>query len=425
MPQDSGKPKLAHLILTTHTDPPASPCDRWMRQVTDTAQPLSVRLEAAGSLTSQCRNHRVFQTLRSLLDHAGDDLSLRKAIVQGLTEWEDGFLPTMTLVHALSIPGLRATAVETLDRMAPVTGPRESRLLQLPTLKPGASKHYRVSSLPGVCGRDRRLLDYLRQMLQTGNRWERALAASELCGLGEVEMSLAAATDSEPRVRKSLAAALSYFREESGVDVLDRLLEDADPRVARQAAESLARLGFAGTAAAPPEQRGFEWGPLLKELSEFRIGDSQLAAGLPEEMVKAEWLGQPGASEPQIQTLEARIGQPLPPSYRTFLAAANGFEWPSSFIPRMFGADEVDRFHVRNADWAKAYRDTYPALGACLQVSAVGDAAVILLNPRVVDESGEWETYFFANWIPGARRYRSLHAFLEGELDQMCEWRTP
>ena len=43
-----------------------------------------------------------------------------------------------------------------------------------------------------------------------------------------------------------------------------------------------------------------------------------------------------------------------------------------------------------------------------LEISPVGDSAIYLLNPRVIFEDGEWEAWFFANWLPGANRYRSF-----------------
>ena len=56
--------------------------------------------------------------------------------------------------------------------------------------------------------------------------------------------------------------------------------------------------------------------------------------------------------------------------------------------------------------------------------SAIGDAAVILLNPKVISADGEWQTYFLANWIPGARPYRSFADFVTDEIDGVCEWRN-
>ena len=71
----------------------------------------------------------------------------------------------------------------------------------------------------------------------------------------------------------------------------------------------------------------------------------------------------------------------------------------------------------------EAYRETYPNLASCLQISDVGDSAVVLLNPDAVSPDGEWQTYFFASWIPGARGYRSFREFMEEELNGRCEWR--
>ena len=84
----------------------------------------------------------------------------------------------------------------------------------------------------------------------------------------------------------------------------------------------------------------------------------------------------------------------------------------------------VDWFRVRHADWAQAYRDTYPHLNSCLQVSATWDGAVILLNPNVKSTEGEWQTYFFASWIPGAIAHDSFGEFMRDELEQCCEWRN-
>jgi HEAT repeat protein len=54
-----------------------------------------------------------------------------------------------------------------------------------------------------------------------------------------------------------------------------------------------------------------------------------------------------------------------------------------------------------------------------LEVSDVGDSAIILLNPQVVTPEGEWEAWFFANWIPGAYRYRSFWELMQGQYEQV------
>ena len=97
------------------------------------------------------------------------------------------------------------------------------------------------------------------------------------------------------------------------------------------------------------------------------------------------------------------------------------------------GAPALRPFSVDNADWIDAYVEPYLAdgqpfsdadhrqygdeqdssgfdvsyLSTAIQISAVGDG-VLLLNPLVTTSDGEWEAWFFANWLPGARRYRSF-----------------
>src|SRR5262249_3381412 len=58
-------------------------------------------------------------------------------------------------------------------------------------------------------------------------------------------------------------------------------------------------------------------------------------------------------------------------------------------------------------------------LESALEISDVGDSAVLLLNPEVVDDTGEWEAWLFANWIPGARRYRSFRELMQGEHESL------
>jgi hypothetical protein len=141
----------------------------------------------------------------------------------------------------------------------------------------------------------------------------------------------------------------------------------------------------------------------------------------------------------------------LPPSYRSFLAVTDGWGPISPFVDRVFPADEVDWLSklapdtiegvalgmgvpvvvenpirtvqsiTRLADY-ETPRETYDydiaELAAALQVSEEGDAAMLLLNPcsRCGDE---WEAWFFAHWLPGARRYPSFFALMQDQFRQM------
>lgn len=58
-----------------------------------------------------------------------------------------------------------------------------------------------------------------------------------------------------------------------------------------------------------------------------------------------------------------------------------------------------------------AFRRAY--LQTALEISLEQDGAILLLNPRVVTDDGEWEAWFFADWNPGARRYRSFQELMQ------------
>lgn len=152
-----------------------------------------------------------------------------------------------------------------------------------------------------------------------------------------------------------------------------------------------------------------------------------------------------------LATAEQRLGSRLPPSYRSFLECTNGLRQPKPFLPSRGGdfwpVQDLDWFRTRNGEWIDAYTEApyevpdslYFVYGAqqdcvqfraeylrdCLEISHDGDSAVCLLNPRIIGTDGEWEAWFFANWYPGAARYRSfaelMHAhydsFLTGDVD--------
>lgn len=177
---------------------------------------------------------------------------------------------------------------------------------------------------------------------------------------------------------------------------------------------------------------------LLMEISREQLQDPRIKAETAEDKVAAGWLGEPGAAVDEISSAEQRLGMRLPPSYRAFLALSNGFNDVGPFIYRLYKAAEIEWFRVRNQDWIDAYQTgevispeehlAHPEdcvrfraayLSACLQISEEGDSAVVLLNPEVVNGEGEWETWFFANWYPGAERFPSFTAYVESELESI------
>jgi hypothetical protein len=168
---------------------------------------------------------------------------------------------------------------------------------------------------------------------------------------------------------------------------------------------------------------------------------------LPPDVMRSTWLGYPPASEVQIRQAEERLGVRLPRSYREFLQVTNGWLGVGDVGVRLWSTIELDWFRSGNREMiddllegAQHGAETYnqslgvpdevyfqygdaqlPAnmreeyLETALQISDVVDSAVYLLNPRVVAADGEWEAWFFATWLAGARRYPSFQAMIEDE----------
>lgn len=182
-----------------------------------------------------------------------------------------------------------------------------------------------------------------------------------------------------------------------------------------------------------------EWQQFLRRWNHDLFG-SPIAAELPDDVKASRWIGRPPPSDSQISKTEERLGIALPPSYRAFLRVSNGWGRPTESILQLNAVDEVDWFRKANRDWIRAYTtpvsyhmndalpdEDYFAYGEnsvsfrithlkeTLQISEVGDSAVYLLNPQVITKEGEWEAWFFANWLPGARRYRSFEELMLAE----------
>ena len=183
----------------------------------------------------------------------------------------------------------------------------------------------------------------------------------------------------------------------------------------------------------------FDWQTFLKQWSEEMLDVAESVDDLPQEVVETRWLGFPGATEEQILEAEKRLGIEFPPSYREFLKVTNGWRQPDAFgtsnAGSLWSIQQVEWFFVRNQDWIDCYvkpfqdglmpavsDDQYFVYGedqdcslslrveylqTALEISDTGDG-VYLLNPKIINEEGEWEAWFFANWNPGADRYRSF-----------------
>lgn len=158
-----------------------------------------------------------------------------------------------------------------------------------------------------------------------------------------------------------------------------------------------------------------------------------------------DWLGYEPASVQEIETMETRLNIKFPPSYKNFLLASNGFKQLSCFIWDILPVDQVswlaafdpeftnlyetefkDDFIVSDEDYydysekqhCSNFRSEY--LINALAISNWGDAAIVLLNP-LVKFGDEWEAWIYANWYPGARRFKSFEELMLHEHESYLQ----
>lgn len=183
-----------------------------------------------------------------------------------------------------------------------------------------------------------------------------------------------------------------------------------------------------------------EWKSFLTEYSRELLTNEKIRNRLRPEVVESGWLGYKPATEEEIVAAEARLGVRFPPSDRAFLHVTDGWRYMNTFVHRMWPTPGIAWFRQRNQEWIDAYvepakddprlpDDKYLVYGKAQDVSAIrpeylpkaleisdtGDEAIILLNPEIVTPEGEWEAWFFANWLPGASRYRSFAELMQQE----------
>ncbi|ASU60605.1 discoidin domain-containing protein [Nocardiopsis dassonvillei] len=141
--------------------------------------------------------------------------------------------------------------------------------------------------------------------------------------------------------------------------------------------------------------------------------------GTTAEQRAASWLGCDGAPEERIAELEERLGRRLPPGYRAFLEASDGWGPASTFVYGLrstaavgWAADLEDECGV---DESLATEEGGP-VGPLLLVSAEGDAQDWVLDAGDVSPDGEWAAYTWSSWNPGpGERHRSFADLVAAE----------
>lgn len=157
------------------------------------------------------------------------------------------------------------------------------------------------------------------------------------------------------------------------------------------------------------------------------------------------WLGFEGASDSQIELLEKRLNTNLPPSYKEFLKVSNGFKQLNCFVWDILPIEKIDWLKISDPTLYELYSteflnsfnatdEEYFIYGEdqkttdfrseylinSLAISGWGDAAILLLNPKV-KFGDEWEAWMFATWHLGPVRYKSFEQLMREEYASYLE----
>ena len=153
---------------------------------------------------------------------------------------------------------------------------------------------------------------------------------------------------------------------------------------------------------------------LLTKFSAELIATGDIRATLDQDVIAAKWLGFAPATASELAECQDRIGMQLPTSFVNFLRASNGWRTTGTFVSKLWPTSEIK--WLRDFDpeiidiWSNSESGDPPLephIASCLAISPFDDA-ICLLNPERKYPNGEWEAWFFANWIPGAHKFRSF-----------------
>ncbi|EFL38432.1 SMI1/KNR4 family protein [Streptomyces griseoflavus] len=171
----------------------------------------------------------------------------------------------------------------------------------------------------------------------------------------------------------------------------------------------------------------FDWQRFLRRWQEEWVPDEDDAEELAEggTTLADLALAAPPATEAEIAAAEERLGTRLPPSYRAFLGASNGWRLDEGSIYRLGAAHEIGWFGDP-FDMTPAYQQGLTERSTeqevllagmwrrALQLETDSDMSYALLDPGDTDEDGEWALYVYKGWsgeFPD--RYPSFHAYMQ------------
>ena len=143
--------------------------------------------------------------------------------------------------------------------------------------------------------------------------------------------------------------------------------------------------------------------------------------------IQTKWIGNPPATNKEIENTEKRLGLKLPQDYINMLSIANGFPTSSNSVEPSFQKIEDVDFY-KNYQWNVI--DTWKEMGELDDVVCELEKAIIiagleeeqqfLLIPPS-DGQQEWKYWKFAMWIPGEEEFKDLKAYFEKVIEFLNE----
>jgi hypothetical protein len=118
----------------------------------------------------------------------------------------------------------------------------------------------------------------------------------------------------------------------------------------------------------------------------LRVADPDRLEELGEERRANGWLGFAGAGADALTAVEARLGAALPPGYRAFLEASDGWLELGPFVWTMRTTADVGWLRDIEPEMCDVGDEDDELIARALLVSADADACYWLLDPSDVDE---------------------------------------
>ncbi|GGZ17186.1 SMI1/KNR4 family protein [Streptomyces nitrosporeus] len=169
------------------------------------------------------------------------------------------------------------------------------------------------------------------------------------------------------------------------------------------------------------------WQTFLDRWSEqwVAVQDGADPEEIDEEALEAGGLGFPPLDEAGTAALEERLGTVLPPSYRAFLQASDGWRYAGGGVYLLAGSAGVwwhgdpmgmKLLYERQLDERSRPSEVLMAgmWDRALQLALDSDMTDVLLDPGDVGEDGEWAVYVYKGWSGEyPERYDSFTRYME------------